>query len=213
MEGLSQTPIEIGGEWSDNCICAPMFCGDVEDRPGFGTRRPDPMESDTDALLAKELHSLSMKEREKVMDEIHGVVESVNEDPTFVAERLVEFDEAIRKIKRKSAYERALFLSPRYVRDPDFRLMFLRADTFDAKKAAGRMILYFQNKLELFAEDKLVKRITLEDLSADDRQELGTGSFQFLTEHDRSGRAICVVVQKLFNYKTWQSKVRRRTVG
>jgi hypothetical protein len=189
----------------ENCNFSSLLSG-AEDLRTFSRR---PSITDTDAILAKELHELSLKQRERVFEEIHGVVGSYfNEDPTNLTLRFSELDEEIKKIKKKPEYERALFLSPRYVRDADFRLNFLRADGFDTSKAAQRMVNYFQHKMELFGEEKLVKKISLDDLDEDDIAELSTGSFQFLPQKDRSGRPICFVIQKLFNYKSWQSKVR-----
>jgi hypothetical protein len=161
----------------------------------------------TDAYLAQELHSLSIQERERVYDEIHGVAKSAGETPELVDTKLESLEFELKKIKVKPAYERALFLSPRFVMDRDFRIMFLRADHFDAEKAAVRMVNYFHYKNELFGEEKLVKNITLEDLTPDDKDEIMSGSFQFVPKKDRCGRPICFVMQQLVRYKTWQSKV------
>ena len=50
--------------------------------------------------------------------------------------------------------------------------MFLRAERFDAPKAAIRLVNHFEGKLVLFGEDKLVKRITLDDLEEEDIEEI-----------------------------------------
>ena len=180
-----------------------LACGD-NDFQIYSERADD----ETDAILAKELHDLSLQERERVFEEIHGVVDDVhNKDPSNMDRLLEELDGEIRKIKQKSAYERAVFLSPRYVRDVGFRRKFLRADGFDVTKAAKRMVNYYEHKAELFGEDKLVKKITLDDFDDDDMEELRTGSFQVLPEKDRSGRPVMFITQKEFRYKSWQSKV------
>jgi hypothetical protein len=192
----------------ENCNFSSLLCGDEDLRTVL--RRPSI--TYTDAILAKELHELSLKERERVFEEIHGVADSFNKDPADLTLPFSELDEEIKKIKKKPEYERALFLSPRYVKDAGLRLKFLRADGFDASKAAVRMVNYFQHKMELFGEEKLVKTISLDDLDEDDIAELSTGSFQFLPQKDSRGRPICFVIQNLFNYKSWQSKVRYSNV-
>mmetsp|Transcript_13007 Transcript_13007/g.20941 ORF Transcript_13007/g.20941 Transcript_13007/m.20941 type:complete len:477 (+) Transcript_13007:249-1679(+) len=195
--------VDFSGRRQQNGGCKPYLCrdGDLDLSDASAI-------ANTDKYLARELQSLSIDELERVYEEIHGVAKTVEEDPKFVEEKLESLEGELKKIKDKTAYERALFLSPRYVRDPLFRKMFLRADSFDVRKAAARMINYFQYKMELFGEEKLVKKITLEDLTPDDMDELMSGSFQFLEEKDRCGRAVCFLMQRLVRYKTWQSKLR-----
>jgi len=59
-------------------------------------------------------------------------------------------------------------MSECFVRDPNKRIMFPRAENYDPVKAAERMLRYFEKKKNLFGAEKLVKKITLEDLSEDD---------------------------------------------
>jgi hypothetical protein len=96
---------------------------------------------DPDALLARALNRLSMEEREQVLHEIHGVAEAIDEQPDFVSTCLRQFDRELHKIQRKNAYEQALLLDPRYVRNLNFRLQLLRASQFDAVEAANRMVV------------------------------------------------------------------------
>lgn len=191
---------------NNNCLCQEHFCDDSSEGSGSMSRRTSP--SAFDDILAQELNDLSLQEREKVFNEIHGVADGVVETPEMIDEKLKELDECIRKIKKKPAFERALFLSPRYVRDRSFRVMFLRSTFFDATKAANKIVAYFRSKLELFGEEKLVKRLTLDDLDQDTLDELHRGSILWLPVKDRSNRPVLFVVQKNFAYKTWQSKVR-----
>jgi hypothetical protein len=189
---------------SESCGCKPYLCRDEE--LDLSDARAI---ANAESYLASDLESLSIEERERVYNEIHGVTERTEEDPIVVEEKMISLEKEIKQIKlNKAAYERALFLSPRYVNDPEFRLMFLRADNFNAKNAANRMVNYFHYKLELFGEEKLVKKITLKDLTDDDLDEVLSGSFQFCGK-DRGNRTVCLVMQKLVRYKTWQSKVCR----
>eukprot|EP00529_Nitzschia_sp_RCC80_P022304 CAMPEP_0113451484 /NCGR_PEP_ID=MMETSP0014_2-20120614/6361_1 /TAXON_ID=2857 /ORGANISM="Nitzschia sp." /LENGTH=478 /DNA_ID=CAMNT_0000342839 /DNA_START=182 /DNA_END=1618 /DNA_ORIENTATION=- /assembly_acc=CAM_ASM_000159 len=169
-----------------------------------------------DVMLAREMNSLSMKERNEVLADIHGVVDysqskEIEEDDGLMDSKLQEMDKALAenfKPADRVAYDRALFLSPRFVANKDFRKAFLRADRYDPTKAAVRYMKYFQNKLLLFGEEKLCKRVEWNDLDKDDQDELMTGSYQILPEPDSQGRCISINSQKYFNYKSWQSKLR-----
>ena len=163
--------------------------------------------SPADALLVEELNALSPKERELVFEDVHGVADVIDEDPEFVRQCLVEMESAIGRIKKKTAYNRALFLSPTLVKDRKFRLMFLRADRFVPSNAAQRIVNHFDCKLELFGEEKLAKTLTLEDLDEDDHHALRSGSFQFLPQQDRAGRTVAFVSQNLYNYRSSMSQV------
>jgi hypothetical protein len=83
--------------------------------------------------------------------------------------------------RRRPALERAIFLKPSIETDVTFKLMFLRADYYDASKAARRLAKYFEDKLHLFGEDKLVKKITLDDLSEEDMEVFQTCFFMYVT--------------------------------
>ena len=145
--------------------------------------------SDILAMTAKDLNSLSSEDRERVFEEVNGIPASVEEDLELVEKSLADLDEAIRGVRLdKSAYDCALAMSPEYVCDRGFRLMFLRSEFFDVRKAARRMVKYFDSKRLLFGEEKLVKRITYDDLDDDDRVHLFNGSFQILRSRDQAGK-------------------------
>jgi hypothetical protein len=80
-------------------------------------------------LLASELDQLSLRERERVFEEVHGVAPIQEEDLDFVTNCLLQLEEEIGFIRRKQAYEKAVFLAP--VKDRGLRLMFLRSVSFD----------------------------------------------------------------------------------
>jgi hypothetical protein len=143
-------------------------------------------------LRVDELNQLSKEERERAQDEIHCVVDkfSVEEEPEFVEKRLAQMDDEINKTRHKSAYGRALFFSPSYVRDRDFALMFLRSTNFHPSKAAECMIAHFELKLELFGVECLARAVTLEDLNEEDIENLKAGNCQCLSEKDRGGRTV-----------------------
>jgi hypothetical protein len=163
----------------------------------------------TDALLVQELNGLSMDEREDVNSDIHGVAKEIDEQPEFVADRLLKIGEEIGKITSKNAYDKAVFLAPHYVKSRDFRLLFLRADRFHPRKAARRIVDYFSEKVKLFGLDKLLKPITQDDLDEDDIVSMKTGCRQLLANKDRSGRGIMFITPAYAGNGTVQSNVRR----
>jgi hypothetical protein len=168
-----------------------------------------------DDLLVKELNELSVVEREKVFEDVHGVAKLQEETPHLIESRLEELQQELMKIPKsqRRALDRALFLRPSLEYDKKFRLMFLRADSYDAQEAARRMCKHFQDKLELFGEEKLAKRITLDDMDADDMEAGSTGSVLVLPEKDRAGRTVLFSNMKLCRYKRPKNQVREGTVS
>ena len=161
----------------------------------------DPSPGMTDALLAKTMNQLSMIEKERALEEIHGVASIDEEDPEMVNRCMNELEIEISKIDNKRAYNEARSISPEYVSSRKFILPFLRADSFNVHDTAHRIVLYFELKLDLFGSSKLVKDITQSDLDDDDMACLESGYGQLLSERDRSGRAIlCVVPQCATNF-------------
>jgi hypothetical protein len=159
--------------------------------------------SEADELLAKELNELSVNQRDFMLDEIHGVADTITESPSFVSQSLANLEKELAKVRKQSMYNRALFLAPRHVKDKKLRLKFLRAEYFDAAKAAQRMIRHFEKKRELWGDSKLGKTITLDDFDENDMACLKTGSLQTGAK-DKAGRPIYFLFQKYANYDTWQ---------
>ena len=189
------------------CGCNPFGIGRVTNKHNETIER-SPSDSD---LLAKDLAKLSMNERSKLLHDIHGVADMPNEDPGFVVDCLTKMENEIKRIQEKDklAYSKALFLAPSRVKDDEFRIMFLRATDFDPQRAAEMTIAHFKHKLELFGEEKLVKRITWEDLNDDDITSLKAGSHLFLREKDRAGRAVMLLREKLITVpKSFQNYLR-----
>jgi hypothetical protein len=85
-------------------------------------------------------------------------------------------------------------MNPDYVRNRNFRLMFLRSDQFDVKRAALRLARHFQVKLDLFGEAKLAEDITQDDLDKVTMEALYSGFVQLLPTRNRAGRAISIFV-------------------
>ena len=172
-------------------------------------------ENDIDSLVAQDLNSLSMAERERILHDLHGVAETTIEHATQIARCLHSLDVELQRLANRStsvapavdngrpktssdgghaasiaAYKMAKQLSPEYVSNRMFRLMFLRADQFDGKQAAVHIVNFFRAKLDLFGPTKLVKDITLDDLNEDDKLILHSGVLQASDEKDQAGRPL-----------------------
>mmetsp|Transcript_5911 Transcript_5911/g.16044 ORF Transcript_5911/g.16044 Transcript_5911/m.16044 type:complete len:546 (-) Transcript_5911:685-2322(-) len=155
-------------------------------------------------LLAREMQDLSLDERETIYEEIHGVANDLKETPQMRKSKLAEFDAHLRqrsKKKQAEAHRQARFLAPRYVQDPNFRLMFLRCEMMDVSKAVEKYIQHFELKRKLFGVDKLGRSLDWTDLSADDRKALSNGGAQiFASVRDRMDRLIYFETYKFYHY-------------
>jgi hypothetical protein len=169
-------------------------------------------EVEVDHELVQELNAMSLKEREEVLYDIHGVGDTVEETPELLTQCLKEMDAWMTKKKRNkkqsAAYRAAESQSREYVEQRKLRLMFLRADNFDAKWAAHRLMYHFEKKLELFGMDKLAKDITLDDMSASDVECIGNGHVQHLPVRDQAGRAVIAVLLPHMKYQEQLNAVR-----
>ena len=161
--------------------------------PGNSVYQNDQTPTD-DADQAKEMYELSVEEREKVFDDMHGVAKAQEETEKFVKEKIAQLDSALSKLprNRRKAFDRAVFYKPSIQKDKAFKLMFLRADCYDGSKAAERITLHFDKKLSLFGVSKLTKKITLEDLTEEERQILNKESLCICAHKDATGRPIWV---------------------
>ena len=122
------------------------------------------------------------------------------EPDDMVEKALKDLDDEILKLPsdQKRALEMAIKMSKDYV-GYDFRLKFLRAEKFDAHLAAVRMALHFEEKLELFGEEKLVKEISQSDLDDDDMASLTSGYLQVLNSLDLGDRRVIFYYKALSN--------------
>jgi hypothetical protein len=147
-----------------------------------------------ESSLAKELNQLSLQEREKAYYDLHGVADAVNETPAFVTKCLADLEMELSKTQDKKAYEVAKSLDEDYICGREFRLMFLRAETFDSKKAATRLVGFLEEKLKLFGLKPLARELVQSDLNQDDRSVLELGFCSLLPLRDSAGRAITCIM-------------------
>ena len=147
-----------------------------------------------DAMIAQQMSNMSVQDREQAYLDVHGISPRIEETPELISDRLLDMDTQIRNQRHREAYDIAEAMNPQYVRDPEFRLMFLRADQFHAKNAALRLIRHFELKRDLFGVEKLAVEITQDDLDKETMDCLYVGYAQFLTIPDRSNRFISMWV-------------------
>ena len=147
-------------------------------------------ENATDSILARELNGMDLEEREAMYEEIHGVDKITPETPQFLHEKLLAFEHEMRRISSKPAYDLAAEISPEFVSDLSFRLMFLRVACYDEEKAAIRCVKFMDEKMRLFGREPLARRLCVSDLSEDDMVCLKSGALQVLPQRDRAGRAV-----------------------
>mmetsp|Transcript_12572 Transcript_12572/g.18847 ORF Transcript_12572/g.18847 Transcript_12572/m.18847 type:complete len:379 (-) Transcript_12572:83-1219(-) len=122
------------------------------------------------------------------------------EPDDLVEKPLKDLDDEIEKLPsdQKGALEKAMQMSKDYV-SSNFRLKFLRAEKFDAHLAAERMALHFEEKLELFGEEKLAREIIQSDLDEDDMASLSSGYLQVLNGLDFGERKVIFYYKALSN--------------
>lgn len=162
------------------------------DEDGGSNSKSDNHSKELDILIAQAMNSLSMEERRNALHDIHGVADIQEDNPQFIDQKLNELEIELCHISNdnKQAYYAAKAKSPGYVADREFRLLFLRADSFDVKAAAKRLTRHFETRLELFGPDVLGRDLLLSDLNELDMKALKSGFVQWLPHRDRSGRAV-----------------------
>jgi hypothetical protein len=166
-----------------------------------------------DAFLVRGVSQLSFEEREKQLEALHGITPSHNIDaeiPSTVSKLLNLLDTSLQTNKQGTVYELAESLDKSFVSDRAFRLMFLRSSRFKPKHAANRVIQFLDLKLALFGINKLVKKISMEDLNKDDMVALKSGSFQVLTKKDNAGRSIITYLPHLASDSLYENEMRAR---
>jgi len=160
--------------------------------------------------VMRDLKQFTLKERQTINHEVDGtVIGTTAESPAFIESAMQELDAELVKIRSKSAFDFALFISPRYVKNAKFQLMFLRSEKFHIRKAAKRMVAFFDLKMKLFGMDMIAKDVSLSHMTEDDREALYAGGDQLLPNgRDSSGRIIlwdCIAFRK---YKSPQNHLR-----
>eukprot|EP00934_Nitzschia_sp_Nitz4_P003948 Nitzschia sp. Nitz4//scaffold90_size81538//688//2245//NITZ4_005309-RA/size81538-processed-gene-0.29-mRNA-1//1//CDS//3329559981//3938//frame0 len=194
-----------GGELHDNY---PRPVGIWSNSGSLGNAKPK--KDDTDAYIADALHSLSLKDRDVVFHQVHGVAHEVEETPELLTESFVKLKETIRKcLSNCSGYgdgfRQAEQMDFEYVHSERFYKMFLRAERFDVEAAAVRMIRYFDFKLFAFGKDLLCEDLRQSMLTPADMDHFKKGFLQTVPQRDRTGRIITVAFPPLVEYSSLES--------
>jgi hypothetical protein len=162
---------------------------------------PKYIDTQMDDLLSKELLNLSLKDRNAINEEIHGVeCLAIEETPDMLSIALDNLSIEISMLSdtQKIAYNKSqqhINISNNnktslYINTSDFRLRFLRCELFDCKKAALRMVNFLDLLLEIFGDFVLRRPIQITDFNRDEMQIFRLGLLQLLPYRDRSGRRI-----------------------
>ena len=167
-------------------------------------------EDDVDKLLVREMTQLSIAERNRIYEDLHSVPDEIQETEEFVADHLKRLDAELNRIREKPAYQLAYIMNEKYVTNRDFRLMFLRSARFDVEMAAKKTIAFFERKLELFGQDKLVKEIFQEDLSDEDLACGRRGAILLLDQPDKAGRPVFIFCQQNTEFRAPENMVSER---
>jgi hypothetical protein len=188
----------------------------LEEEAEHGVPKEELTAEELDALYAKDMFELSMNERDKVLQDVHGVADVIEETPEFIKERqaqlLHELNKLVAKQKHKhkqttAAYEQALQQNANFVQSEKFQLPFLRADRWDPTRAANRVISFLEAKLKLFGPKLLCQTICISDLNREDRKSLESGFFQLLPVRDVAGRGLVCGMPMLKQYKKLENLV------
>ena len=150
---------------------------------------------DIDSLLSDELLLLSLRDRNAIDEEIHGVLAlAPKESPQFLETALFKLSVELNRIPNdnpsKAAYLESQKFPNTYVDGSDFRLRFLRCELFDVKKAAIRMVKFLSIASDLFGPFVLQRPIRFTDLPKEEEKLFRTGNIQPLPYRDRAGRTI-----------------------
>ena len=162
-----------------------------------------PQPEEVDALLVSELNSMSLQERGSIYEEIHGVDSEIVETPQLLAESLQLMEAALQQQvpKLRDLYNQARQINPDYIDAQSFWLQFLRAEYFDAPKAALRLCRFLEGKVEFFGPGSLARPITLDDFNSEDLRWLKSGINTILPSRDRSGRVVIGAFNMIPDFK------------
>jgi len=113
---------------------------------------------------------MTHEEKEYSNQQLRGNVESINENPEFVNEKLKNLRIYIDQIADKAAYLEAQLRIPKFVNSVEFQLLFLRSSRFDSEAAAKKIVNYWYHKVSLFGKEVAFRpgRVQLSDLTDDD---------------------------------------------
>lgn len=142
---------------------------------------------------------------------LSGIIAGQEEDTLSLQSKLLQMQIHLDRIKAGTAYEEAERRDIIYTRNRELQLMFIRADRYQPKEAAERMVRWFDLKKSLFGSFKLCKSISLDDLNDDDMECMRSGYMQLPPYRDVAGRVIAVGMMKLRKMRSKENVVSRQS--
>lgn len=173
-----------------------------------------------DGVLSQGLMSMSILDRNAILEEIHGATcLAVEETPELLQAALEEFEQELERGNGKTSDSKAYRLlvsqneqrirdsfgdcykvHPRHpsysyaIDDDNFRLRFLRCELFNVSKAVKRFYDYLSYVHEHWGEIALKRPIRLSDFTKNELKLFRKGMFQLLPYRDSSGRRVMVIL-------------------
>lgn len=152
----------------------------------------------TESFFASEFRQLSVKDQTDAIDDLYCEGRELRENPAMVKQALQDFDATLQTI-RNPTYELAVSQNRSYVEDRSFRLCFLRANLYNAKKAIRQMLNFLRQKAMYFGEHTLARDITLEHLNEEEMKAILSGPYHVQEDRDRAGRVVVYFFNTMFD--------------
>ena len=153
--------------------------------------------------LDDEIQRLDDNEKEQLQRDLYGQDSSgIDETPELLSTSIAQLQQALETTDDddKQAFLRAQQECPEYVNSEMFLLPFLRCELFNAILAAKRIVLYWEEKLDLFGEERAFGPLTLNSLQESDLRVIQGGGVSILPR-DLHGRAVIHVDRGLYGWK------------
>mmetsp|Transcript_25130 Transcript_25130/g.69313 ORF Transcript_25130/g.69313 Transcript_25130/m.69313 type:complete len:307 (-) Transcript_25130:879-1799(-) len=179
---------------------------------GNNHRNENPMNQDNsdsvEEFNGNALLKLSVRSRNAILEESHGVRclapdETQERVDDALAKLAIEIDKLPQEKKgaylvsqqpNEMVYPDGTKASSDFVNSDDFRLRFLRAELFDASKAAKRLAKFLDVGLDFFGEKCLNRPPKMSDFTKSELMMARSGSGQWLPYRDRHGRRVFLVI-------------------
>lgn len=214
--GSSESLLSVP-EDNQGCFCDPQKNRHFKRQKSSGAvpENNDPSVDYEAEVLRRAMNQLSFAERETanrvvrgdsiiaqtILDRRRSSTQGLAEGNAFLSLKFQELDVHIRNSTTKlgfEAYQMARTQNEDYVDNPNFKIGFLRAERYNTLKAAHRLLLHFQEKLELFGPEKLTKDIEWDDLCEVAKwYHQHAGGVQLLPKRDKAGRLVVIMADVL----------------
>jgi hypothetical protein len=159
--------------------------------------------TDIEAALANELSALSLNDRNQIQEEMHCV------KSLAVQETSAMVDDALGKLRQETSslvgssggniYVEAVIMDSPYVQSRDFCLKFLRADFFNVKFAARRMLNHLELLFKFYGPVAFHRPLLFSDLNREEQDCIRRGAIQILPSRDKAGRLVQIFQRSLEN--------------